>query len=163
MHPVDEEMKGNKKRRVVMRRQQSFAVRAKRIILPIIALGIGIFVLLTRTIGSAPQDDKRRQFVHLRGGNNKDLVWVHSDSQPFVSGTCLIIISFEGLATTYCGYSYACLTYYILSSNLKYESHIISMQLYDALLDSKLTMNAQTHLYNHHTHLYNINNLQNAE
>ena len=79
-----------------MRRQQSFAVRAKRIILPIIAL-IGVFVLLTRTIGSAPQDDKRRQFVHLRGGNNKDLVWVHSDSQPFVSGTCLVIISLEGL------------------------------------------------------------------
>ena len=89
-------MKGNKKRRVVMRRQQSFAVRAKRIILPIIALGI--FVLLTRTIGSAPQhDDKGRQFVHLRGGNNKNLVWVHSDSQPFVSGTCLVIISLEGL------------------------------------------------------------------
>ena len=87
MHPVDEEMKGNKNRRVVMRRQQSLAVRAKRIILPIIAL-IGIFVLLTRTIGSAPQhDDKGRQFVHLRGGNNKNLVWVHSDSQPFVSGT----------------------------------------------------------------------------
>jgi ABC-type dipeptide/oligopeptide/nickel transport system permease component len=107
MHPVDEEMKGNKKRRVVMRRQQSFAVRAKRIILPIIALGIGIFVLLTRTIGSAPQDDKRRQFVHLRGGNNKDLVWVHSDSQPFVSGTCLVFISLEGLCLcNYCGYSY---------------------------------------------------------
>ncbi len=89
-------MKGNKKRRVVMRRQQSLAVLAKRIILPIIALGI--FVLLTRTIGSAPQhDDKGRQFVHLRGGNNKNLVWVHSDSQPFVSGTCLVIISLEGL------------------------------------------------------------------
>ena len=103
-YPVDEEMKGNKKRRVVMRRQQSFAVRAKRIILPII-IALGIFVLLTRTIGSAPQDDKRRQFVHLRGGNNKDLVWVHSDSQPFVSGTCLVIISLEGLCN-YCGYSY---------------------------------------------------------
>ena len=85
MHPVNVEMKGNKKRRVVMRRQQSLVVRAKRIILPIIALGI--FVLLTRTIGSAPRDDKGRQFVHLRGGNNKNLVWVHSDSQPFVSGT----------------------------------------------------------------------------
>ena len=69
-----------------MRRQKSLAVRAKRIILPIIAL-IGIFVLLTRKIGSTPQDEQRRQFVHLRGGNNKNTVWVHSDSQPFVSGT----------------------------------------------------------------------------
>ncbi len=108
-------MKGNKKRRVVMRRQQSLAVRAKRIILPIIAL-IGVFVLLTRTIGSASQDDhKGRQFVHLRGGNSKNLVWVHSDSQPFVSGTCLVIISLEGLSNYLLRiFIYVCLIYTLL-------------------------------------------------
>ena len=45
-----------------------------------------IFVIATRTIGSLPED-KGRRFVHLRGGSNnsknKNLVWVHSDSQPF--------------------------------------------------------------------------------
>ena len=77
-----------------MRRRQSSifffraSIRAK-IILAIFALVI--FVVVSRTIGSAPQDNNEgRRFIHLRGGgsnsgSNNNLVWVHSDSQPFVS------------------------------------------------------------------------------
>jgi len=78
-----EEMTNRLKRRVSRRPRSSSSSRAKKIILAGFALVI--FVIGTRTIGSV-SDDKGRQFVHLRGGSNnknKNLVWVHSDSQAF--------------------------------------------------------------------------------
>ncbi len=77
----DEEMTNRLKRRVMPRRQSS--LRRKIIILAITALVT--FVIATRTIGSVPEE-REQHFFHLRGGStnkNKNLVWVHSDSQPF--------------------------------------------------------------------------------
>jgi len=83
------------KRRV--RQRESFS-RA-RIILATFAFVI--FVIGTRKIGSEP-DEQRQRFVHLRGGSNshnKNLVWVHSDSQAFnerslaTQATHLIIVA----------------------------------------------------------------------
>jgi hypothetical protein len=90
---VDEQMKvaNNKPKRRMMHRRQSSSLRAK-IIIAIFALVI--FFIATRTIGSVPQEKGGRLF--LRGGSsnksiNNNLVWVHSDSQPFVSGKCCAV------------------------------------------------------------------------
>jgi hypothetical protein len=70
------------KRRVMRRRQSSLQ---GKITLALSALVI--FGIATRTIGiGSVQEEKGQQFFHLRGGSNnknKNLVWVHSDSQAF--------------------------------------------------------------------------------